>query len=34
MELPAQTHLDDVELAENQTSTMIALLMPRDGWDE
>ncbi len=34
MELPAQTHLDDVELAENQTATMIALLMPRDGWDE
>lgn len=35
MELPSQTHLEDLELQENQTSTMIALLMPRnDGWDE
>ena len=35
MEFPAQTHLEDLQLQENQRGTMLALLMPRnDGWDE
>lgn len=35
MEFPAQTHLEDIKLSENQKSTMLAFIMPRnDGWDE
>ena len=33
-DLPMQTHLDDIQIQENQTKTMIALRMPREGWDE
>ncbi len=33
-DLPAQTHLEDIPLTENQESTMVALIMPREGWDE
>ena len=31
---PEQTHIDDISVGENQTVSMIALIMPREGWDE
>lgn len=31
---PERTHLDDIELGENQRATDIALMMPKEGWDE
>lgn len=34
LELPAQTHIDDITLQNNQSKTMLALLMPREGYDE
>lgn len=34
MEFPPQTHLDDIRLREGEEKTMLALLMPREGWDE
>lgn len=36
MELPPQTHPEDYQknLKEGEEITMIALIMPREGWDE
>ncbi len=34
MDLPMQTHLEDIKLGEGETARMIALIMPREGWDE
>ena len=34
MDFPRQTHLDDIVLGEGEEKTMLAFLMPKEGWDE
>lgn len=33
-DFPMQTHLDDIRLKPGQKATMLAFLMPREGWEE
>ncbi|ERL20516.1 toxin-antitoxin system, antitoxin component, HicB domain protein [Oribacterium sp. oral taxon 078 str. F0263] len=33
-DFPMQTHLDDIRLNPGQKATMLAFLMPREGWEE
>ena len=34
MNFPKQTHLDDIKLKDGEEKTMLAFLMPKEGWDE
>lgn len=34
MDFPKQTHLDDISLKEGEEKTMLAFLMPKEGWEE
>lgn len=34
MDFPKQTHLDDISLEEGEEKTMLAFLMPKEGWEE
>ena len=34
MNFPKQTHLDDIKLEDGEEKTMLAFLMPKEGWDE
>ena len=34
MDFPKLTHLDDISLEEGEEKTMLAFLMPKEGWEE